>query len=656
MKEKIFLIGALLILVSITGEETAFCGRYDDLFQQVGCQRVDFEVYEIGERIVLFQQRRIGDVIVEKDYINYQFDAETRSLVKETVRHRDDLPESYAERFVNIDEQEAERIAGGDCLRARLMYISPDSDVYRIDPAPTNPCWIIRRGSAECGTEIIVIDASTGDFLGKGIPPPDNGFSSSGPIYYNPCSTSWTSWYYSADYWFENMGYPTDTEQWPTKTVISSYIQDDEVSLFYEIGHGGSYYYGGGCSGGNIQWTYASDIETWIAGHRKMPFTFIASCDGMCSTGSGTLSHAFRQGSNEDCSTVGYCGMSRQECDSCWDYSVVWQNALFSYMAQGYTVSAAFDQAMADYPVCAGTADCMRFAGDPDFALEIIATTTPTASPTPVYSFTPSSTPTQPADWYLYGEGMLEMYDDGSHGDEYAFDGIYSAEIVRYYAYPLSYYAQNYDGSEKYPDCGYCMSVCCTSESYQTVKFRLDTGSHADDFLPASMRLYDDGDICWDSLYAVGDWQSEAGSNDWTVDDPLTQMFDDGPDGGHGDREAGDAIFSRLISINIPGEYQFLAWGSGNPTAVVGYSANGKYDRSYSEEIDPFQFAVAHPGQKALFETDTAHNAVRVTIVEPAIPAVQKSGKVILLVAAGFFIMVSISRRYLKEQRGRQLS
>ena len=43
---------------------------------------------------------------------------------------------------------------------------------------------------------------------------------------------------------------------------------------------------------------------------------------------------------------------------------VSWQNALFNYMYQGWTVMAAFNQAQADYPACAGSNSCMRFAGD----------------------------------------------------------------------------------------------------------------------------------------------------------------------------------------------------------------------------------------------------------------------------------------------------
>jgi hypothetical protein len=101
--------------------------------------------------------------------------------------------------------------------------------------------------------------------------------------------------------------------------------------------------------------------------YAKMPFTFLGSCEGMCDTESGSFSYAFRKGSFDSTTTVGYCGMSETRCQICWAYSLDWQDALFNYMNQGWTVKAAFDQANADYPTCYNN-DCMIFAGDESFA------------------------------------------------------------------------------------------------------------------------------------------------------------------------------------------------------------------------------------------------------------------------------------------------
>ena len=139
--------------------------------------------------------------------------------------------------------------------------------------------------------------------------------------------------------------------------------------MFYELAHGGSSSFANGCIGGtNYEFTTAGDIESWIAGYPAMRFAFIGSCGGMCQTGDNSFSYEFRKGGMTNTATVGYCGMAEDYCDLCWSYSVSWQDALFNYMYLGWTVKSAFDQALADYPACAGTNNCMRFAGDVNFS------------------------------------------------------------------------------------------------------------------------------------------------------------------------------------------------------------------------------------------------------------------------------------------------
>jgi hypothetical protein len=165
------------------------------------------------------------------------------------------------------------------------------------------------------------------------------------------------------------MGYSTEEVEWPTESKVQSHVQSHETAMFYELAHGGSNYFASGCTGGYYaEYTSASEIESWIAGYEKMPFAFIGSCDGMAWTGDNTFAYEFRKGSGENTTVVGYAGMSEPQCDVCWTYSLSWQNALFGYMSSGDAVKDAFDQANADYPVCA-TPNCMRFAGDEDFAV-----------------------------------------------------------------------------------------------------------------------------------------------------------------------------------------------------------------------------------------------------------------------------------------------
>ncbi len=356
-----------------------------------------FKRLDIGEKIVFFRQRMIDGAVIEKDYDLYHFHRETGELLKRDIRHRKDLPEHFD---IRVPQADAEWLAGGRTLFSILKMISPDSDVYPIDPAPKNPCWVVRC-KEEGAIRIKVIDAVTGEYLGDGIAPPYEGFALTGPWYDYPCSGSWSSWSGNAQEWFNTMGYNCEEIVWPTQAQVASRIQNNTVGMFYELAHGGSAYFASGCSGGSaFEYTYSSEVESWISSYPKMPFTFIGSCEGMCSVGNGTFSYVFRKGSSQDAVTVGYCGMSEYYCDTCWDYSISWQNSLFSRMNAGWTVKDAFDQAQADYPACAGSNNCMRFAGDAGFAGPYIrggGTATPTSTathPTGTATYTPTITPT----------------------------------------------------------------------------------------------------------------------------------------------------------------------------------------------------------------------------------------------------------------------
>lgn len=306
---------------------------------------------------------------MEKDFLNYQFASTTGKLLRKKARWRDDLAEDLPCNLLSKQEAESlfESNIEGEVLFSRIYIISPESDVFPVDPTPRNPCWVVR--SLEDGSTLVtIIDAVTGEFLGHGLPPPYDGFSLSGAWCWDPCGGAWTSWYKNASYWFNTMGFSTDAVQWPTEEEVKNHIQSPSIRVFYELAHGGSTSFCGGCAGGeSCEATTANEIETWLLPYPKVSFAFIGSCGGMCSTGDGTLSYEFRKGSVEDTATVGYCGMGGEHCSNCWDYSVGWQSALFNYMHQGYVVKEAFDRAMADYPMCASDPSCMRFAGDESF-------------------------------------------------------------------------------------------------------------------------------------------------------------------------------------------------------------------------------------------------------------------------------------------------
>ena len=338
----------------------------DNLLQRCEANYEQFEQIEIGDKTVYFYQRRIGEVIVEKDFIVYQFDTNTGELLTKKTRWRDDLPKDMSQAV--ISREYAHSMVEGEVQFSNLYIVSPKSDVFPIKPTPRNPCWVVR--SIDKGNLIVtIIDAVDGETLGNGIPPPYTAFSLSGPQYFDPCGGIWYDWYKNAEFWFNEMGYSTEAVYWPTEEKIKSHVQSNETAMFYEIAHSGgkSTQFKSGCLGGNNpEYTYAAEIEEWIANYSKMPFTFLASCFSMCNTSDGTLSYEFRKGSTKNTVTVGYCNMSDEICHLCWTYSLEWQDTLFSYMNQSYTVKHAFDQANADYPACAN-ASCMRFIGDENF-------------------------------------------------------------------------------------------------------------------------------------------------------------------------------------------------------------------------------------------------------------------------------------------------
>jgi hypothetical protein len=318
----------------------------------------EFKKVEIGDMIVFFHQRMIDEATVEGDYVVYQFDGETGELLNQRIHWRSDLAEHVTPLMTR---EEAESMARGAVEYTRLYIVSPESHVFSKIPTPTNPCWVVR--SDDEGPLITVVDAMDGKLLGYGVPPPSGGFSFSGPQEYaDTCTGVWDEWYQSAETWFNTMGYATEAVEWPAEEKVRSHVQSCSTAMFYQLAHGHSYAFVNSCS----DWTYVSEIQEWAIDYPPMPFAFIGGCDGMCDVDTGSLSYAFRKGSIENTVTVGYCHIGEPLCDDAWIYSVAWQNALFGYMSEGYAAKEAFDQAIADYPMCE---DCMRFAGDESLAV-----------------------------------------------------------------------------------------------------------------------------------------------------------------------------------------------------------------------------------------------------------------------------------------------
>lgn len=351
-----------------------------------------FTRHEIGDKIVYFHQRRIGEAIVEKDYINYQFEKQNETFLKKTENWQPNLPEQLPS--LKLTQDQAMAMVEGDPQFANLYFISPESDVFPFDPFPQNPCWIVNSLDERGFAMLTIIDAVTGKNIGRGIPPPSKGFALTGAQDDLPCFESWDEWSLNAQTWFERWGYDTHHIIWPTKKQIEVYIRRPTTTLFYEIAHGSSDTFEHGCyeyePNPN---TFSWDILKWLTYRNKLSFSFIGSCEGMCEAGFPFFSYTTRKGSLEDTTVVGYCHMGHSKCSDCWINSLSWQNNLFNYISQGSSVKTAFDNALADYPTCQygpGPEDtCMRFVGDEIYKIPLLST--PTSTPTP--SHTPTPTP-----------------------------------------------------------------------------------------------------------------------------------------------------------------------------------------------------------------------------------------------------------------------
>lgn len=354
------LISLLLLLYFI--ESSTNVKALPGLLEEYESSDKEFQEFIIDNRIVYFHQRKIDNVIVEGDYILYHFDKNTKEFLDKRMHWREDLPEKLYLKM--ISEGKARSLVDGVALYGKLYIISPESHGFPIDPTPKNPCWAVRSIDNN-EMKITIIDAVTGELLGYGVPPPYTAFSLSGPQYENPCSGTWDDFYENARHWFNIMGYSTEKVAWPTKDKIMSHIQSYDTAMFYEVAHGGSYAFAGGCDGGEFEYTDASEIRSWINNYPKIPFSFVGSCDGMCETNFNTLAYSLMKGSSSGTTAVGYCNFGEPFCDDCvghWEW--YWQNELFRRMNNGYTVRDAFSYATMYYPMCL---PCVRFAGDESF-------------------------------------------------------------------------------------------------------------------------------------------------------------------------------------------------------------------------------------------------------------------------------------------------
>jgi len=201
---------------------------------------LEFNELKIGKKVVYWLNRKIGEALVEGDYIKFWFNIETGELIDADIHWRDDLEPVLP--TLNIEQKEAECMIEGTVRFSWLLIISPESTTFLIKPIPKNPCWVVVSIDDKKGMLLTVIDAVEEKVLGYGAPPPYTAFSMAGPAYNTPScdnDAKWTGLSENAKQWFNSMGYSTEGVQWPatTKEKIKSHIQSVSTAMFYEIAH-----------------------------------------------------------------------------------------------------------------------------------------------------------------------------------------------------------------------------------------------------------------------------------------------------------------------------------------------------------------------------------------------------------------------------------
>jgi parallel beta-helix repeat protein len=369
MKKLIPILMIIFILTFSTAIDAKSNLKISSKYKDLDFQKITIEDKDIYFAYQIFSDNKHTIKVMDASII-FQATKDTKNILKIKDTLRKDITKDILNK-ITVEKEDIKDLITTKIKSVEYYILSKTSPVFA-EIKTNNPVLVVHTENQEGFTDIIVIDATNKENLGKAVPPPSpKSFSLTGPYDRQPCSSGWTTWARNADTWFDQMGYAPDMIIWPNESEIQGHVESHTSSvLFYEMAHGAETYFKSGCvNGQDYEITYANEIEAWMQNYEKIGFAFIGSCDGMCDTSDNTLSYEFRKGSVEDTTTVGYCGMGDSKCSDCWYKSYNWQDQLFQYMDQGDTVYDAFNKAMADYPTCQVN-ECMRFEGDQDYRVK----------------------------------------------------------------------------------------------------------------------------------------------------------------------------------------------------------------------------------------------------------------------------------------------
>jgi glycosidase len=198
-------------------------------------------------------------------------------------------------------------------------------------------------------------------------------------------------------------------------------------------------------------------------------------------------------------------------------------------------------------------------------------------------------------EWYARGDfnGWTTsdpMYDDGTHGDAVAVDGVYTVLVTVETAGRYEFKVASEDWSASYPGSGNSWLDITTDGETVTITFDINT--YADGWLPKTDVIGVSAEPgAWT---AVGDWQG------WDNANPATAMS-----------ALGDGVYEFTTAIASPGSYQYKAVKTGTWDAI------GADGRSVNANTATFETTAAD--QNTTFTVDALAGRVRVE-VEPLPP------------------------------------
>jgi|GEM_PF-6369183 len=308
----------------------------------------------IGNIHVRYWLHIINGIVIKNDYILLQENQEDNNIIKFEKKWTDiqDLRFFLAQMNlirIKIDENMV-------VWKEKVLFLEKNDlkNFYSVDENQLFPllCWEVKYKNGNT-----ILYNNNGNIIGNGIPAPNEGFSLSG---YNDASypDPWLEWRLNADSWFKKWCNSTISISLPTIDIISSFVSNPVMNIFYEIAHSVGLPTRFQANAEGIYYT-ADQIQDDMENRDPIRFAMLCSCEAMRETGPGTLSYEFRKGETQNTVTVGYIGMA--SCPG-WSVSLEWQDYMFYIIDSNYTIQDAFNLACAEYPIIA---DCVLFVGDP---------------------------------------------------------------------------------------------------------------------------------------------------------------------------------------------------------------------------------------------------------------------------------------------------